>query len=227
MPSLRDALATKLPSYAPIAAPPTISVIPMNSFPVTNLRCPLPPFNSDPDTLRQFDNFSIGAKNRVWMPASFSGTVISTAVGTSSFGSTSSSSSSSSSTVLTAKTVVITTGILPAGSSYLTSVQMSESSQLLNLSANAGCEVRLYGTQLAQAFDLSRVTGAPVPPEISTNIISCVTFTSAPFLWPWQSRMATNQDVPQTPAIYVTVLNTVPTSASPVTVTIEYLPLET
>ena len=169
MPSLSEALSTQLSASKYTAVPtkpPVIAMIPLNSAPANNLRCILPPFNSDPDTLRQFDNVSTGPKNRIWpspQPLPSTSTVTETV---SSGGSTSSSSSSSSTVTLSPKTITFTTGSLPAGAVTQTSLQMSQSFQALSLSVNGPCEVRMYGTQSAQSFDAGRATGAPVPPEI-------------------------------------------------------------
>jgi hypothetical protein len=229
MPSLSEALSTQLSAskYSAVPTkPPVISMLPLNSEPSNNLRCILPPFNSDPDTLRQFDNVSTGPKNRIWpspqpLPASSTNTTTGTAA------STNSSSSSSSSTVtLSPKTITFTTGALPAGAITQTNLQMAQSFQALSLSVNGPCEVRMYGTQTVQTFDSGRPTGNPVPPEISSNIIVCITFDTTPYDWSFQNIVGVNGANPQTSTIYVTVLNTNPLLSSPVTVSITYLPLE-
>jgi hypothetical protein len=228
MPSLKDAIANaKLPNYVPApAAPMAVAVQPPPASTNTNMRFILPPFNADPDSVRQFESNS--PKIRIWpRPQQTGGTSTTKTATTNPFGTSSSSSSSSATVTLLPKTAVFTTSILPAGSNYQTTVQLSKSFQLLTVTANVPCEVRIYGTQQAQIFDTPRPTGNPVPPEISQNIITCVTLNTSPFLWDWQNRVGANQDIPQTSAIYVTVFNVVPTSASPATVSIVYLPLET
>ena len=229
MPSLRDAIANaKLPNYVPVdntpvpSAPAAVATQPPAQTATNNMRFILPPFNADPDSVRQFESGS--PKIRIWprpqQRQGASSTVTSTT-------STASSSSSTTTLSLAPKTAVFTTGSLPAGHIYQTSLQLSQSFQLITMTVNSGCEVRIYGTQQAQLFDAPRATGNPVPPEISQNIISCVTFSTSPFVWGWQNRMGANQDLPQSPTIYISVFNTVPTSAAPVTVTLTYLPLET
>ena len=226
MPSLKDAIANaKLPNYIPAPAAPTaVSVQPPPASTNSNMRFILPPFNADPDSVRQFESNS--PKIRIWPrpqqtggPSNITNTATATAV--------SSSSSSSATVTLLPKTAVFTTNLLPAGSSYQTSLQFSKSFQLITVTANTPCEVRIYGTQQAQAFDAPRPTGNPVPPEISQNILTCVTLSTSPFLWGWQDRCGANQDIPQSSTIYVTVFNVVPTSAAPATVSITFLPLET
>jgi hypothetical protein len=230
MPSLRDAIESrmKLSDYVPVPpGPPVISIIPLNSAPAKNLRCILPPFNSDPDTLRQFDNVSTGPKIRVMprpQPKS-SGNTITNKVTNVSAGTV--SSTTSGGTTLATNVAVFTTSSLPIGVVQQSSIQLSQSFQMLNIASNGPCEVRLYGTLAAQSFDASRATDAPVPAEVISNIISCVIFDTAPYFWPWQNRIAANQDIPQTAAIYITVIGTNPASSAPVTLTIEFIPLET
>jgi len=139
----------------------------------------------------------------------------------------SSTATTSGGTSLATSVAVFTTGSLPMGVIQQSSIQVSQSFQMLNISSNGPAEVRLYGTQAAQSFDASRATDAPVPAEISQNIITCVVFDMAPFFWPWQNRVAANQDIPQTATIYITVIGTNSASSAPVTLTIEYVSLET
>lgn len=225
MPSIKDAINTDLSGYLP-AKPPVLSIVPANSYPAVNLRCPLPPFNADPDSLRQFENQTTGPRNRVWpLPQQSGGASTTTTV--TNVVSTSGSSSSSSTTVkLKATTVTLTTGLLIAGVNFQGFVNMSPSFQLLSLGVTGPCEVRMYGTMAAQFADVFRLTGAPVPAEVTPNIISCVSFDTAPYVWGWQNRCGANQANPQTSAIYVSVFNTIPAVETPVTVTIQYLPLE-
>ncbi len=229
MPSLKDSLVNTS-GYALLPAkPPVMAIIPANAAPSPNLRCPLPAFNSDPDTLRQFDDQSTGPKNRVWPLPQQTGSSITTVqtVSKVAVASSSSSSSSSSSTNLTAATATLMTGLLVSGAPFQSSLVMSESFQLLSIGVTVPCEVRLYGTSAAQATDVYRATGAPVPPEISQNIITCVTFDTFPYNFGWQNRCGSNQSSPQTTAIYVSVFNTVPSNETAATVTIQFLPLET
>jgi hypothetical protein len=246
MPSLSDSIqsAKNLSSYTPvIAAPPVQSIIPQAQGPSTNLRFILPAFNSDPDTLRQFDNLSTSTKIRILprpQPRGLTnskvtvGTVVSTSTSGGSSGSSSSGGSggsgggggSSVDNILLTMTAAIMTGALSLGTILQTSTQMAQSGQLISMFTNGPCEVRLYGTQAAQAFDASRPSGNPIPPEISQNVITCVIIDTAPFTWTWQSRMFTNGDSPQTATIYVTVVGTNSLSGAPVTGTIQFVPLE-
>src|SRR5208337_632889 len=213
MPSLKDSLVDASGYVLLPAKPPIMAIVPANSSPSTNLRCPLPPFNSDPDTLRQFEDQSAGPKNRVWPIPQQSGGVTNTTITKTVI---SGSSSSSSST--------LTTGLLV--SAFQGSVAMAKSFQLLSMGVSNPCEVRIYGSASAQAADIYRLTGAPVPPEITANLITCVTFDTVPYTWTFQSVSGVNGSSPQTSMIYVSVFNTIPSSQTPVTVTIQFLPLE-
>ena len=229
MPSIKDAVNTNLSGYSLLPAkPPVISIIPTNSSPASNLRCPLPPFNADPDSLRQFENSTTGPKNRVWPLPQQSGGVSTTTIVTNTTNTVSSGSGSGSgsSTTLVSKVVSVTTGLLISGINFQGFVTMARSFQLQSLLVTSPCEVRLYGTATAQASDAYRATGDPVPPEVSANILSCVTFDTVPYTWGFQNRCGGNQASPQTTTIYVSVINTVPSSEAPVTVTIQFLPLE-
>jgi hypothetical protein len=225
MPSLSDAISNaKLPGFVPTPAAPTVvAVQPINMADNANMRFILPPFNADPDSVRLFESNS--PKIRIWPRPQQKGGSTSATTATGAASTSSSSSSSSSSTTLSAKVVTFTTSSLPAGTNYQTTVQMAKSFQLISMTVTSASEVRIYGTQQAQIFDASRPTGNPVPPEISTNIITCVTFQS-PLTWGWQNRIGANQNDPQSVSIYCSVFNTVPTSGAAVTVTITYLPLE-
>lgn len=226
MPSIKDAIRTDLSGYTTLPSkPPVLAIVPTNDSPSTNLRCPLPPFNADPDTLRQFDNPATGPKNRVWpQPQSTGGSGPTSTV----IDSTSSAPAPSPTpTPSVAGLAAFTTGLLIPGFPFRGFVAMSESFQLLNINSTVPCEVRLYGTAAAQAADAARVTGAPVPPEVTANIISCVTFDTVPYTWGWQNRCGSNQSSPQTTAVFVSVFNTSPLSEAAATITISYLPFGT
>jgi hypothetical protein len=225
MPSLKDAIAaSKSPNLVPVSAAPAVIAAQPLPFPTNaNMRCILPPFNADPDSVRQFSSAS--PQIRIWPQPQQKSSASTSTTATGAASTSSSSSSSSSSSTLSAKVVTFTTGSLPPGGIYQTTVQMAKSFQLISMTVTSASEVRIYGTQQAQIFDASRPTGNPVPPEISTNIITCVTFQS-PLSWGWQNRIGANQNDPQSVSIYCSVFNTVPTSGAAVTVTISYLPLE-
>ena len=227
MPSIKDAMNTDLSGYsAIITKPPIQQAIPNLARVNSYLRCTLPPFNIDPDTLRQFENGSSTPKIRV-MPLPQNATVEGNVTESGTTVSSSSSSGGSSTTgTIPAKSVNLTTSILSFGSSSILSIAVAKSFQLLSVSANAVCEVRLYGSQLAQLHDQPRTNDQPVAPEITSNVIACVTFDTAPYSWPFQNIIAANQNSPQDTTLYVTVFNTSLTTSAAITLTIQYVPLE-
>jgi len=222
MPSLKDAIANaKLPNFVPaIAAPMTISVQPPTPSPNANMRFILPSFNQDPDSIRLAESNT--PKIRIWpRPQQTAGAATATTAASTS---SSSSSSSSSTAALASATATVTTATLLT--SFSGSVVMAESFQLLSISVNRACEVRLYGTPTAQSIDAYRATDAPVPPETTAGIIACVTFDTAPYTWGFQNVCGANQLNPQSNLLYVSVINTNPLIQTPVTVTIQFVPME-
>lgn len=226
MPTISESQNADLAGYVPFERPPVISQMVTDNKPKANrfVRCPLPPFSSDPDTLRQFETGNQVPQIRVWPvpPQSGGTTIINNAASTSS----SSSSGSTPSSGIAIKTATLTTGLIDVGNSFVGSVAVAKSFQLISVSASAACEVRLYGSSDVQSFDLARATDAPVPAEIVSNIIVDVAFDAAPFLWPFQNVIAANQTSPQTTTIFVTVINTGDTGLTAVTINIGYVPLE-
>lgn len=228
MPSIKESMGVDLSKYKPAPdapSPPVVTqMVTEKQRANPNLRCPLPPFNSNPDTLRQFETGDAMPKLRVIPLPVHNGFAAPSRASVAS-----SSSSSGSSTIiptpakLTAVSVTLNTGAVSAGASFTGSVQMAESFQLLSITVDSLCEVRVYGTSAAQSFDQGRVTGDPVPPEITSNILTCVSFEDT-LSWQWQNRMGANQDNPQTPTIYVSVFS--PADQTNIAVTITYLPLE-
>jgi hypothetical protein len=243
MPTIAQSQAADLSMYAPVTNPlPVIPTMINNKLGSnSSIRCPLPPFNIDPDTLRQFEVGSQTPQIRV-LPVPVQtgntttviksasgfigsvGTSAATASGSSSGGS---GSGSSSSTNLTLKSVVLTTGSISVSGSFIGTVLMAKSFQLISLTTSQPCDVRIYGAANIQSFDATRAIDSPVPAEVSDNIIVDVIFDTLPFTWGCQSLVGSNQDVPQSTNVYVSVLNTGNTTLSPVQVTISYLPLET
>lgn len=229
MPSIKEAMGADLSGYTPMDTPkyPVLSQMITGGKPKANpsIRCPLPPFNSDPDTLRQFEIGTEMPQVRVVpLPPLIDAAPTRSIVSTSS--AATSSSSSSTTTKLLPLSQVLQTGVMGAGTSFTGSLQLLKSFQLLSLSSTLECEVRLYGSSAAQAFDLSRAEGDPVPPEIMSNIISCVTFDQLPYTWPFQNIIGVNQDTPQNSTLYVTVFNTDVSAVTNISVTVAYLPLE-
>jgi hypothetical protein len=238
MPSIAEAVNSNLEGYAPAAKLPVTYEMINNDKPRANpaIRCPLPPFNLDPDTLRQFETGNSSPQIRV-LPVPIQtgntttiiksgGFIGSIGTSSSSSGSGSGGSGGSGSSNLTLKNVVLTTGSIAVGGSFLGTALMAKSFQLISLTTNQPCDVRIYGAAAIQSFDATRAVDAPVPAEVSDNIIADVIFDTLPFTWGFQNAAGANQDLPQSTNVYVTVLNTGNTTLSPVQVTISYVALE-
>jgi hypothetical protein len=228
MPALKDVLTKGLPAgyvfveNAPASTPPTDNPQEASS----NARCPLPPTNADADSIRTFQKGSSTPQFRV-MPLvpQTGGNAVVTEVSASSSTSSTSSGSGSTSTSATPQTISVTANIAPLDA-IVTQVTASRSFQLFSISANAGCCVRIYGNAAAQSIDNARAIDAPVPAELTQNIIIDVVFDTVPYFWTTQNIVGVNSDSPQGKTLYVTILNTTDTPLSNVTVFITFLPLE-
>src|SRR5205814_1729752 len=112
MSSIKDAINADLSNYEPVQPPrPSVELsrISENKKATSTIRCPLPPFNFSPDTLRQYETGGLVPQVRVIpVPVNTGGTstvtnkvtIVSSASG---------SSSSGGSTTLTAKSVALAT----------------------------------------------------------------------------------------------------------------------
>jgi len=231
MPSVKDMLAIKtLPGFSP--AEPTIAktppILPTGVAPGANpyRRCPLPPFNATPDTLRQFDQLGgVPARRVIPLPPPVGGAG-SSVTNVTNVTSAPSNSSSSGSTSLASASVAFTAPSLAPGQTYTTTIQVAKSFQLLMLNASNPVEVRLYGTALSRTIDIARSTDTAPPFEVTSGLITDVIFDTSPFQWSWQNRIAANADSPQTSTIYVTVVNYGSGGLGATNVSLTYLPLE-
>ena len=226
MPPLKDVLTKGLPAgYVPVeGTPPPPQPSDDAQFSSPRSRSPLPPTNADADSIRTFQKGSSTPQFRALpLPPSTSATTSTTSSGASFSSGSSSGSGSSSSSV--AKTISVTVNV-PANSATLTRVTASRSFQLFSVGATAPCDVRLYGNQGAQSADSSRQTDAPVPAELSQNIILNVVFDTAPYFWNTQNISGLNADNPQGTSLYVSVFNPNSTPLSNVTVYITFVPIE-
>lgn len=229
MPSLSQALSADVSGYS--STPPSLAakvvtqMITEKAKANPTIRCPLPPFNIDPDTLRQFETGTGFPLTRIIplppitgsSPSSSTATVISTS---------SSSTVVPVPTTIKALSVTFQTGALLPGASFVGSVQMSKSFQLLSVSCSSEAEVRIYGTSASQSFDNGRALDAPVPPEITTNIIADAILDSSPFSWAFQNVIGADQNATQTATIYVSVYNIAAAPVSNISTTIGYVPLQ-
>ena len=223
-------MSADLSGYGPME-PPKMPPLPQSTMRAsTFLRCPLPSFGADVDSLRQFEQGAGVPQIRIIPPPAPQVVTTAAASGQLVSGSSSSSSSSSSTTIsLVAASVTFNVGTLTSLASVSGTVAvLKKSFQLISVSATAACEVRLYGTALAQLIDASRATDAPVPAEISQNVITPgVIFDTVPYIWDWQNRIAANGDNPQTGTLYITVVNPDPVNTvAGLAIVIVYLPLE-
>src|ERR1039458_6393420 len=234
MPSLNDALrSASRDGFA--AAPPKpalpapVSILGQDNILRVNpiIRCPLPPINAGPDTLRQFNDGNTNIPRRRVLPLPVnsgvsSGTIINntntTVIG--------SSGSGGVTPTLSAKTVTYTAPLLPPGSSGFSSLNVSAKSyQLVSCTANGPCEVRIYGSSSAMAVDASRLIDAPLPAELANGLVTDIVLDTAPFQWFWENRVGCNSESPQLTNLYIAVTNLSIGSAQP-QVSIVLLPLE-
>lgn len=230
MPRLKDALRTNLDGFGPAPDRPTLpppTFMPgKGSFnPNPSIRCPLPPFNVDIDTLRQYDGDNGESPKRRIIPLPVATQV--NGGGSSVVNQTiiTSGGSSSGGGTLTAKSVVYLSPVLAPGDFDQQTITMAKSFQLILADANSPCEMRLYGSALGQAADVGRALDAPVPAEVFNDLITDLVLDTPPYDWSWQNRVGVNTDLPQDTHAFITVWNTATVPAQ-IQITITYLPLE-
>src|SRR6266496_64776 len=232
MPPLSERLRGSLEGFAAMDNLPKASHPPINNAgmgPGGNpyIRCPIPPLNAGPDTLRQFnESGKIPTRRVIPLPAQTatggSGSVTNNNTTIIQQGGGSSSTTPS----LAAASVSFTYPALIPGQVLLAQVSMAKSFQLLQLTATGPIEVRMYADAGTQGADAPRETDSAVAFEVVPGIITDVVFDSAPFIWNWQNRIAANADSPETKLIYITIINPSGIGADAGVVTIGYLPLE-
>lgn len=190
-----------------------------------NIRCPLPPVGADPDSLRQFEG-SESPKFRVLplIPQTGGSTTVKEFGGSAS--GSASGGGSSSSTSIVAKTASATFVSIAGSSSVTTTVVLSRSFQILSITANQGCCVRLYGSIAARSADSGRGVDAPAPAETTQGLILDVVLDTTPFVWQCQNIVGSNGDSVQTQNVYVTVINPGAAAINGLQLTISYVPLE-
>ena len=225
---LNDSSSTNLSGYVPFTpsagqpSTPNSNLQPPRS---NTMRCPLPILGqATADSLRSFYLQGNVPQVRLLTPESVvinGGTSTTTASA-----STASSGSSGSGTAIVALTSSITTPALSQNQQFTGVMAFSRSFQLLSVALTSIARVRIYGTASAQSGDLGR--GLDVPPAAGTaqNIICDVVLDTLPLVWSFQDRVGANADNPQTTNIYVTVTN-INSTTTPITVTFQYVPLQT
>jgi hypothetical protein len=200
-----------------------------NSFLVNPwIRSPLPPINATVDTLRQFNdgNQQIPQRRLLPIPAPSLGAGTGTTVNNTTVTGTSSGASAGS-TGLTTVTLSYTSPFLNVGAAATQALNIdSKSYQLVSMTANGACEVRIYGSSVAQTADFNRAAYDPLAAELNNNLVTDVILDTAPYVWNWQNRCGANQDNPQANIAYLTVFNT---GSIPQALQISFvvLPLET
>jgi hypothetical protein len=219
--TLQGFAAAENPPKSPPSVPNTVT-----SGANPYIRCPIPPLNIDPDTLRQFNqNGKTPTRRVIPLPISTvggGGSVTNTTVINEG-----SSSSGSSTTKLVSASVALSVPSLTPGQVFVATVTMAKSFQLLQITSTQAVEVRVYSNSSAQSSDRVRITDAPVPFEVFPGIITDIVFDTAPYIWNWQNRIGANASSPQTTSIYVTVINPSQLTGVPAaTISIQYLPLE-
>lgn len=225
MPTLSQSIKADVSKYVP-AERPLPAILNANiEVRRSSMRSPLPPFNFTPDTLSQFENGGKTPQVRL-IPLPVSPIQQTTVTNTTVASSSSSSSSSSVTTTLTAKTANYSPGSVGPSAFNLGSIAMAKSFQLLQLSSDSACDIRIYGSAVGQALDAVRVTDQPVAAETVQDLISNIVFDTSPYTWPFQNRIGANSDATQSTTIYITVYNPDPVNTVSPNITITYLPLE-
>jgi len=227
MPKLSEILRNNVEGYEQTDRPTPVAIDTHRADRLNrSIRCPLPPFNAGPDTLRQFNEDGSTPHRRVIpLPVQQGGGAV-TINQTNTTVVQQGGSVSPVSVPLAIKTATFTSGLLAPGNGESATIPMSKSFQLISCSVSGPAEFRLYGDASAQAADSTRPTDSPVPAEILNNLVTNLVFDTAPFVWQWQNRVGTNSQNPQTSNAYITVINS-SAILQAITVSIVYLPLET
>jgi hypothetical protein len=231
MATLSEATEANLAGYTPLPTPVPAAVVPVGGSgelsPVLNtmIRCPLPLYSSaTPDSLRQFYTGGVVPQVRFLSPP-LSNTLGS---GTTTENATVSSVNRGGVAPTTPTTngvqQAIETTLLSPGNRFTSSIKMSDSFQVLNVTSNTACRVELYGSAQAQTFDTARALDVPPPAGTTQNIIFDVVLDTSPFAWTFQNRTGANADTPMSELAYLTVTNLGDASSS-IMVTISYVAL--
>ena len=195
------------------------------------LRCPLPPFSTTVDTIRQWNMTGKNPVMRVIPLPTQQGTGggvnnnISNVTTTTSGGGAVTPTTPTQILPLTAFFNVPALG--PAGT-YTTILKLTQSFQLLQLNPTQPLEIRMYSNPTTQTQDIARPTDYAVNFDAIEGFITDVTFDTVPYSYEWQNRVGANADTPQTVNVYITVVNpSQTTGVNAATVTVIYVPLET
>jgi hypothetical protein len=188
-------------------------------------RCPLPPINATPDSLRTFYLGGKVPQMRLFPPSVSSVQSGSGGTGTTNVSSTVNSTSVTNVTQIIPTNASVSSPILAPNVYFTTAILFSNAFQLLSVSTSSAARIALYGTQDAQATDVGRPVNVSPPFASAQNIISDVYLDTAPWVWSYQNRVGANADTPQQAILYITITNIDLASVS-ITATINYLPIE-
>lgn len=222
-----------LPGFEGIENPPTAPALPASDIASglnPYLRCPLPPFSTTVDTIRQWNMTGKNPVMRVIPLPNQQGagggatTTVNNTTTTSSGGGT--VTPAAPTTLLPLTAFFNFPPLSPAGTFTLT-LKLSESFQLLQLNSSQPVEVRMYSNPTSRTQDIARPTDFAVSFAAIEGFITDVTFDVEPFSYEWQNRIGANADTPQTVNTYFTVVNPSPTTGvGGGVVTVIYVPLE-
>lgn len=211
----------QLPASAP-ALPEPGRVLGANAF----IRCPLPPFNVSPDTLRQFnENGKVPTRRVIPLPVASQAGGNTTVINNTEVTTSTTSASGNATVVVSAKTVTLNLNPMSPGDAVMATLSVAAVAVLITVGSSDSCEIRIYGDTVSQSLDVSRSTDTAPAFEITTGLVTDVVLDTTPLQWNWQNRIFINQDAPATTNLYVTVLNPTLNTVTP-SVTITYLPLE-
>lgn len=192
------------------------------------LRCPLPPFSTTVDTIRQWNMTGKTPVMRVIpLPTQqgAGGGVSSSITNVTNQGGGGSANTPTSVTLLPL-TAFFNVPFLPPQGTYTVTIKLSQSFQPLQLSATQPVEVRIYSNPTTQIQDIARPTDIAVPFNLIEGVITDVVFDTV-LEWDWENRIGANADSPQTVNAYITVVNpSLTAGVAPCSVTLVYVPLE-
>lgn len=191
------------------------------------IRCPLPPFNASPDTLKQFEeNGKVPARRVIPLPIQTQAGGNVTVVNNTSVTNTGSSTTSTGTTSVASLTVTLNCPTMNPGDVFQATLTVAKVAVLLIATASDPCEIRIYGDPITQISDAGRAIDNAPPYEVTPGLVSDVVFDSSPYIFNWQNRVFANQDTPVTTNLYITVLNPATGSVITPSVTVTYLTLE-
>ena len=221
-----------LPGFEGIEHPPKAPVLPASDIASglnPYLRCPLPPFSTTVDTIRQWNMTGKNPVMRVIpLPTQQgAGGGANSAVNITTTATGGGTVTPAAPTTLLPLTAFFNVPALAPAGTFTVTLKLSESFQLLQINSSQPFEVRLYSNSTTRIQDIARPTDFAVNFAAIEGFITDVTFDVEPFSYEWQNRVGANADTPQTVNAYVTVVNpSQTTGVNAGVVTVIYVPLE-